>query len=252
MKHLMRTLLTAATIMTGVVAGQAQASIVIASTRVIYPANEREMTVKLTNEGTTPVLAQCWLDTGDLVESPSKIRVPFTLTPPLVRMDAGKSQTLRLTYTKEPLPKDRESLFWLNVLEVPPKAKNAGEGNTLQMAFRTRIKVLFRPQGLPGDADNAPAQTRWTLVRAVDGNGYALKASNPTAYYVNLGKIALAVGGKTIDAGNGYVTPMSSATFPLKDLKAAPGVDAEVAYTAINDYGTGVVGKQAVTVAAVP
>jgi hypothetical protein len=43
----------------------AHASVVINGTRVIYPSDEREVTVKLSNEGSLPALVQAWLDDGD-------------------------------------------------------------------------------------------------------------------------------------------------------------------------------------------
>ncbi len=45
---------------------------------------------------------------------------PFTATPPVSRIDAKRGQTIKLMYTaSSALPKDRESVFWFNVLEVP-------------------------------------------------------------------------------------------------------------------------------------
>ena len=103
-------------------AGSAHAGVVISGTRVIYQAKEREVTVKLSNEGDAPALVQVWLDTGNPNAMPDESKVPFTLSPPLFRLDPKKGQSLRLIYTQEPLPQDKESLFWLNVLEVPPRA----------------------------------------------------------------------------------------------------------------------------------
>ena len=233
-------------LMAAIVAGSAHAIVVISGTRVIVPAQEREVTIKLTNNGQAPALVQVWLDKGDQNSSPDKVEVPFTLTPPLFRLDPNKGQTLRLIYTKEPLAKDRETLFWLNVLEVPPKPASQAsdaQANTLQLAFRSRIKVLFRPQGLAGSADEAPARVTWEVVP--DGKGkYALKATNPTPYFVNLGKVTLQAGGRSFDADPGFVAPQGLQLFPLKGLDAQPGASAEVDYLSINDFGGGVEGKQ--------
>ncbi|WP_223346554.1 fimbria/pilus periplasmic chaperone, partial [Escherichia coli] len=40
---------------------------------------------------------------------------------------------------------DRESLFYYNVREIPPKS---GKANTLQIALQTRIKLFWRPKAL--------------------------------------------------------------------------------------------------------
>lgn len=247
MKPLIRKFMSAAMLAAGAVASQAQASVVIAGTRVIFPAQEREVTIKLTNEGGSPVLVKAWLDNGEMNEAPEKIRVPFTLTPAMFRLDPDKGQSLRLIYTNEPLPKDKESLFWLNVLEVPPKPQTGGDVNTLQFALRTRIKVMFRPEGLAGTAAEAPAQVRWEVSRAPDGKGYALKGNNPTPYVVNLGKVSLNSGGKSFDAGVGFIKPGTSEWFPIPDLASMPVSGATVEYSSINDWGGTQDGKQPIS-----
>ncbi|NPT87746.1 fimbria/pilus periplasmic chaperone [Escherichia coli] len=42
----------------------------------------------------------------------------------------------------ERLPKDRESLFAINVLAIPPKK----EKTEVQMALNTKIKLIYRPR----------------------------------------------------------------------------------------------------------
>lgn len=252
MTSLRRTLMTVAAIAAACFAMQAQASVVIASTRVIYPAQEREVTIKLSNDGRTPALVQAWLDNGNIAEAPETLKVPFVLTPAIFRLDPAKGQTLRLIHTKEPIAQDKESLFWLNVLEVPPKPQAGEDANRLQIAFRTRIKVMYRPQGLPGQADEAPAQLSWELAPAATGKGYALKASNPTAYIVNLGKVSLQSGGRSFDAGAGFVMPGESALFPVPGMASAPASGATIRFLSINDWGANTEGSQPLTSGSLP
>lgn len=60
-------------------------------------------------------------------------------------MEPKRGQTVKVMYTgATALPKDRESVYWFNVLEVPPKPKDAqADKNLLQLAFRTRIKLFI-------------------------------------------------------------------------------------------------------------
>lgn len=225
----------AAALISMMFAAQAHASVVISGTRVVFPSQEREVTIKLTNEGEAPALIQAWLDKGNESESPDKIDVPFTLTPSMFRMEPSKGQTLRLIHTNEPLPMDKESLFWLNVLEIPPKAVGADDRNKIQIAFRSRIKVMFRPEGLPGSAATAPTQVTWDFVR--DGGKYALKATNPTPYVVNLGSVALKYNGQKFEAGMGFVLPGSTQLFPIENLTSAPTAGAKVEFGSIDDWG---------------
>ncbi|MGU7816554.1 fimbrial biogenesis chaperone [Burkholderia sp. AW49-1] len=214
------------------------ASVVITGTRVIFPGDSREVTVRLLNDGNAPALVQAWIDTGNEKQAPEQIAVPFVLTPSMFRLEPGKGQTLRMIYTQEPLPVDRESLFWLNVLEVPPKASGDDAANKIQLAFRSRIKVMYRPSGLSGSVDAAAEQLRWTIEPKDDGHGFELKASNPGSYVVNLGVVELETNGQKYELKPGYVRPMDSARFAIPGLATAPAADAMVEYSLIDDWGT--------------
>ncbi|EEE04885.1 pili assembly chaperone [Burkholderia multivorans CGD2M] len=226
------------------VAGSAQASVVIGGTRVVYPEKDREVTVRLTNEGEKPALVQAWIDAGNANALPDETNAPFILTPPLFRIDPGQGQSLRVLYTKDALPQHRESLFWLNVLEVPPEAENAeAQPNALQLAFRSRIKLFFRPAALESSAADAPSKVTWKLAR-IDGGRYGLEAHNPTPYHVTFSRVALKTG-DTVRTNllGGMVDPGATATFGIDGLTALPGGPVEVDYTYLDDYGTGVAGK---------
>ncbi|EHV4506050.1 fimbria/pilus periplasmic chaperone, partial [Escherichia coli] len=119
------------------------ANVVITGTRVIYPAGQHNVNVQLTNVGISPSLIQAWIDNGDPKAAPETIKTPFVITPPIARIDGNKGQTLRLSYTGEPLPADRESVFYLNVLDIPPNPRDKNK-NYLQIAIRSRIKIFFR------------------------------------------------------------------------------------------------------------
>ncbi|MFK2853984.1 fimbria/pilus periplasmic chaperone [Dyella humi] len=218
------------------------AGVVIDSTRVIYPAQQREITVKLTNQDEkSPLLVQAWIDDGNEKSTPDQLHVPFILTPPVFRIDPGKGQALRVTYLKDndkPLPTDKESMFWLNVLEVPPKPKavNGQQPNTLQLAFRTRIKLFFRPKGLKGNPTDAPGQLRWKLV--ADGAQPTLVAENPSVYYVSFESVSLVVDGKDIKSESPQmIAPGGTQRYPLKDFHSTNGAKSEVHFNSIDDYG---------------
>ncbi|QVN11966.1 fimbria/pilus periplasmic chaperone [Burkholderia sp. LAS2] len=227
-------------------AGTADASVVIGGTRVVYPEKEREVTVKLTNEGDRPSLVQAWIDDGNANALPDESKVPFTLTPPLFRLDPKKGQSLRLIYTQEPLAQDKETLYWLNVLDVPPQAADdADTPNLLQLAFRSRIKLFFRPAALQGVADEAAEKVTWNFAPKA-GGGYALQAKNPTPYHVTFTKLTVKSGGTiwTDDKG-GMVKPGATEQFDVGSVQSMPGAPIQVDYTFLNDYGAGIEGSYA-------
>ncbi|UEP23698.1 fimbrial biogenesis chaperone [Burkholderia ambifaria] len=214
-----------------------QASVTLSGTRVIFAGSEKEVTVQLANDGKLPALVQAWIDKGDERATPDTIDVPFVITPTIFRIEPGKGQTLRLIYSGEPLPADKESLFWLNVLDVPPKAAPSDDVNRLQFAFRTRVKLMYRPDGLPGSALDAPGKLKWAL--ATDNEQRpVLKATNETAYVVNLSGIALKSGGKTFEVELGYVRPGETATFPIKGADRAALTGGTVLYSSVDDWGS--------------
>ncbi len=112
-----------------------KASIVITGTRVIYSQGERSVSVKLNNNGKSPVLIQSWIDDGVMGKSPDTSTAPFIVTPPINRVDPGKGQTLQISFTGKQLPSDKESVFWLNVLEVPARNSAKKDDNFYKSLF---------------------------------------------------------------------------------------------------------------------
>lgn len=207
----------------------ALAGVVIDGTRVIYPSSAREVTVQLSNTGGSPALVQAWIDRGDPDQAPEDSDAPFVLTPPITRIEPGRGQALRIIATGEEFPQDRESVFWLNVLEVPPAPDADSAENYLQVAFRSRIKLFFRPPGLEGTANAAPAGLQWQR------RGARLHVSNPTDWHVTIARVtALDANGAELGVveENGQMLPPGGTA-----EWNAPGTVADVAFTTVNDYG---------------
>ncbi len=216
----------------------AQASVVISSTRIIYPQNDKEVTVRLESKNQAPVLIQVWLDGGDEHSTPDRATVPFIATPPIFRMEPGKQQVLRLAYTGDSLPTERESLFWFNLLEVPAHSQ---EANQLQLAFRSRIKLFFRPPNLPYGVDAAPGKLQWRGESTE--HGQALEVYNPTPYHVTFEQVDVLDAQqrharKPSASGAGNMVPPGGRTrFELPSLKKPPGSAATVEFQTLDDYG---------------
>lgn len=208
------------------------ASIQISATRVIYHAVEKDVSVQITNPGKYPVLLQSWTDDGHSEIRPSTMRTPFILTPPLTRVDADAGQTLRLSYSGESLPSDRESVYWLNVLEIPPVGEK--NNNHIQVAFRSRIKLFYRPIDLNDkDALAAISQLHW------HGLENKISLTNPTPYYVSAVAVTLSRGGNKISVPANMLAPNSSSDVVLPVGMTTDSVDS-ITVDAINDYGASV------------
>lgn len=134
------------------VAGNAHASVIINGTRVVFNQDAKEASFQLINRSPTTHLVQSWIDDGQIEASPEEIDVPFVILPPIVKIGAENGQEIKIRRIDDNpnLPKDRESVFWINVLDIPPIPDGAESDNQnyLQVALRTRIKMFYRPAGL--------------------------------------------------------------------------------------------------------
>jgi chaperone protein EcpD len=234
--------------------GFAQAGVIINTTRVIFPEAEGETTLQLRNKGKGPVLAQLWIDDGDVRAQLSELDVPFALTPVVARIDADRGQAVRILQTRKDLPTDRESLFWFNLLEIPPKPtqKLAQGDNLLQFSLRTRIKMFYRPSGLPGTANQAHEQLRFMLEHAAADGARRLRVVNPTPYHITFSGLQLRataqapVWAELGKVDSRMVAPMAELQLPLT-LQATAGAlppQTRVFYGVINDYGGETLGQQ--------
>lgn len=226
MNHARLRLVCAAGCLLVALVNAASAAVMVGGTRVIFEEAKQQASVSIKNDGKTPYVVQTWVDAGD-----GNNKTPFFVTPPLSRLDPGKENILRVLLAGE-VRQDQESVYWLNVKEIPPKS--AGE-NTLQIAMRTRIKLFYRPSGLPGQADRAPAQLTWSFVPDGDGRRMALKIDNPTVYHVTLATLDVGSGTDQEELKPDMIAPKQSVTLAVK---SAPRNGAtRVTYTTINDFG---------------
>lgn len=168
----------------------AAANVVIVGTRIVYPADQKSINIQMQNTGDSPSLIQAWVDEGDPDMTPNKTKAPFLVTPPMIRVEGKSGQTLRLMYTGKGLPQDRESVFYFNVLDVPPKPKAedlGGAQNYLQFAIRNRLKLFYRPTGLKMGIYDAYKKIEWKLL----GND-RVEINNPSPYFITFNTVKVA------------------------------------------------------------
>lgn len=206
-----------------------QAGVVITGTRVIYPSDKEFVSVQLSNVGDKVALVQSWVDTKDSTADPTTTKAPFIVTPPITTIDANKGQSLRVIFNqKEKLATDRESLFWLNVLDIP--AKPEADVNYLQFAIRSRLKLFYRPTGLKIEQQQAFEKVQ------VQRIGDRLEINNPTPYYINFGKSNLVLKNSSTREITAltYIEPFAKQQINLDYLENAKSIQLSF----INDYGS--------------
>ena len=202
------------------------AAISMDRTRIIFEGMQKSVSLNVANNNKQlPYLAQGWIEN----EKGEKITSPLIVLPPIQRIEPAKSSQVKIEALPaiNSLPQDRESLFYFNLREIPPKSDKP---NTLQIALQTRVKLFYRPKAIISGPNTVPWQQKLTLLK--EGNSVTI--NNPTPYYVTV-----------IEAGE------SNQSAPIKDFKPimlAPfseqnlGVNSHQlgntpVLTYVNDYG---------------
>ena len=202
-----------------------QAGIVINTTRVIYPAQDKEVSFGVHNTGSGEILVQSWLE--PTAQYTDATNLPFVITPALARLTGDGRQLLRVMYAGADMPVDRESVLWLNVQEIPQAAAD----NALQVAIRQRIKLFFRPVGLVGDVAQAPENLRWQLT-----GERTLQVDNPGPYHVSMVRISALRGSQSLlDKDSQMLAPGQSLQFALSSAVDSAGLNLN--FISINDFG---------------
>lgn len=205
---------------------QSFAAISLDRTRVIVEEGQQSVSLSISNDSKTlPYLAQGWVED----DQGHKIQSPLTVLPPVQRVEPGtKSQVKVQTLPAiSSLPKDRESLYYFNLREIPPRSNKP---NSLQLALQTRVKLFFRPAAIIPKKSEAPWQENITLTR--QGEHYQI--NNPTAFYVTISAGTDHLGGNLIkDFKPVMVEPKGQATINVNasELGHSPVL------TYINDFG---------------
>lgn len=212
-------------LMTGAIACSAcsaYAAIALDRTRAIFPGSEKLISLNIQNESKKePYLAQAWLEDKNGV----KLESPFSVTPPLQRIEPGAKSVVRINALPavSSLPQDRESVFYFNLREIPPKSQRP---NVLQVALHSKIKLFYRPSAIIperfGRLDDK------LVLHKVSG-GYEVE--NPTPYFMTVvGIMGDKNGTISEDAKPVMISPMSKALVRSASF-SSPHV------MTINDFG---------------
>lgn len=197
----------------------AQAAITLDRTRAIYDGSARSISLNITNENKQqPYLAQAWLE-----GTTNKKTHVLMVVPPVQRLEAGGNSMVRITATPDTarLPQDRESLFYFNLREIPPRSS---EPNVMQIALQTKIKLFYRPAAIAPE-QNAVWQEQLRLTRTTAG----YRIENPTPYFITV----IDLTEKGLPASD--IQPVMIAPKSSENVRSA--VLRTPVLTYINDYG---------------
>jgi len=244
--HFLRLFLFVITALLARASQTAHAGLLAEATRIIYPAEAAARTLTLTNTNAWPVVVQAWFDHGE-GDPDAAIAPAFIATPAVFRLAPGAVQSLRIVATGEPLAADRESVWWLNLYEIPPAGDVTGHASDnaarLDLAINTQIKLFYRPPGLAAP-ENLAEQLEFHLEEdspATPGH-WAIVCHNPTAWHASFAGLSVAGdrdGHPALlyaqQAPDMMTPPHSTRRYPLAPGQPTPG--APVQFSLIDDGG---------------
>lgn len=205
----------------------AQAALTLDRTRAVYNSDSKSISLNINNDNKTlPFLAQAWLEDSNR----RKVTSPLVVMPPLQRINAGERSLVRIAKSAAAasLPNDRETLFYFNLREIPPRPEKS---NVMQIALQTQIKLFYRPAALTPEK-NAVWQDKVVFNKLASG----LRVDNPTPYYVTLSSMKR----KTHKEGGGDISgfkPTMIAPKSSVSLNLPGSVPDKFVVTYINDFG---------------
>lgn len=192
-------------------------------TRIIYNEDSESVALKIKNENQKlPYLAQVWIED----ENGKKDENHFGVVPPIQRVEPSDSSFVRLLANQlnsNKLPKDRESVFYFNLREIPPKSDKP---NTLQIALQTRVKLFYRPQGI-----YSASKQVWQEALLINDTNGKFTVSNNSPFNVTI--VAFGFDGNWDENS----TPFMIAPFSEKTFDKAYSSVSKFEYVYVNDYG---------------
>lgn len=220
----------------------AKAGIMVESSRVVFSASDRERSLMLSNGNDYPVVVQTWIDHGKPDGTPeTSDDIPVIPLPGIFRLEPGERKNLRLLATQIKQPQDRESLYWLNVYEIPPTDAHLPPGiAAVNVAVRLQLKMFFRPENLKPDVDSAPQKQQFTIIRSP--GAITMKVLNPTPYYVTFSSAQVTRTAGSYPVTIGMIPPFGNKIIDIGS--SANGQPESISYTVINDDGNNVPGTK--------
>ncbi|UNC52218.1 molecular chaperone [Enterobacter huaxiensis] len=197
----------------------ARAALVLSGTRVVFPASENQVSLKVDNPTDNDYLMQSWVE-----DESGKPQQGILVEPPVAQIKAHHKVELRFNLV-DPALKDNKSekLFWLNVKEIPKVDANAS-GSELLLAMQTKIKVFYRPAGVEAESGDAWKKLIWQCA------GNSIEVNNPTPYFITIDS-AMTDGHTKLNVD--MIAPFSKKRMQLQGTAKCNSVT----WSAISDFG---------------
>lgn len=208
------------------------ASVVLIGTRVIYPEDKNFVNLNFRSSDNVPSIMELWVS-KEVNSTDKNNNVPFVITPSIFRIDPNKGQSTKLILTDHALPNDRESVFYLNFLQLPASKKDV---NKLVVTYKSTVKIFYRPSSLTQRVDNVVASLSVDSSRS---NAGEITLFNGSEYYITPTQLSFTRNGTRLlsipENKLTMVPPFSQENIKIKPLSNLNGAEASISL--VNDLG---------------
>lgn len=185
-------------------ASASHSAISINKTRIIFTDDAKVKSYSVRNhDAKVPYLVQSWVSDE---KDEKMVNGPLVVLPPIMRIGANGKNQLRIEQTPqaEGLSNDKETLFYLHILEVPPKNKDS---NTVQLAQESRFKLIYRPGKLADKVESGEFKKAEKIKITSSEGGGKVKFTNVTPYYITIVEVKKNKGSDPVDDFNPILLP---------------------------------------------
>lgn len=187
------------------VSSVAHSGVVIESIRYLYKEGTREISAQMENKDDGPFLMKSWVEPAE-GESNSY----FMVTPPLFRLEGNQKNTVRIfpnAYISK-APTDRDSVYFFNVMSIPPTNDSLEGENKLQLAVRHRMRLIYRPKAIQNlKIDDEVKKLEWRK------SNRKLTLKNPTPFFIYFKSVM--INGKQLNELVPHISPFATQEFTL-------------------------------------
>ena len=207
--------------------GEGQGGVRLGQTRLVFASGSKAVSLGVRSTAAHPWLVQVRVTDKSGHESPL-----FVVLPPLFRLDPQSDSQIRVLSTRElsAYPADREGVWYLHVLAVPPSgrvadnaADNAEMKSNVRVGIENIIKLIYRPALLKEPDDGSFRQIDFSVVKE------GIQACNRSRYALSFS--SLSFDGSVVDLNRqpSMLLPFSCETYRQSAH--------QVSWSVIDDYG---------------
>lgn len=163
------------------------------SSRIIYNEADTSKSLILASTNQYPVVTQTWIDHGDGIAN--QVISPFVVLPAVFKIKPERLQTLKIIHNGDSMPQDRESVFWLNLLEIPGYTSEqiqplGPDQARLTLSMNTQLKIFYRPKKLEKMSLSTIIEKLKFSVQQLDGK-FILICENMSPYNVSFSQLGI-------------------------------------------------------------